>query len=78
MPGCGDMAMMHDADGALPAKGLTLDCVKSMHCLGIPAVPARASVAAWPVRYTSVSYWFLTRTLHGVSLTPSPFPPRPV
>jgi len=78
MPGCSDMAMALDADEALPAKGMTLDCVKSMHCLGILAMPARASVAEVPVRYTFVAYWSGARFLHGVSITPSPFPPRPV
>jgi hypothetical protein len=51
-PECPRMAMDHSGDSIpmpLPCKGIMLDCVKQMGCLGVPALPDRsgASVCRW-------------------------------
>ncbi len=74
MPGCAAMAMDHS--DAPAQKGLTPSCVKLMQCLGVPVGPTRVSLAAVPIRYAAVTYWPVAQHLDGVSLMPSPFPPK--
>lgn len=73
MPCCDDAA---DTGVPGPHKGITPDCVKVMQCLGIPALPVQAWLDSAFVSYAAVSYWSPDRRLSGLSLTPSPFPPR--
>ncbi len=48
-PECPRMAIEHHSEGMpipLPCKGIMLDCVKQMGCLGTPALPDRADAAS--------------------------------
>jgi hypothetical protein len=75
---CPRMAMEHPDEGApapLPCKGIMLDCVKQMGCLGIPALPDRSGTLGVPVAYAIVSYWSPSPSLSGEDIEPDLFPP---
>lgn len=78
-PECPRMAMgRHGDDSApapLPCKGIMLDCVKQMGCLGTPALPDRSGALSVPVAYTSVSYSSPSPSLTGRVVEPDLFPP---
>jgi hypothetical protein len=72
------MAMAHPDERApspLPCKGIMLDCVKQMGCLGTPALPDRSGILGVPVAYSIVSYWSLSPSLTGRDVEPDLFPP---
>jgi len=77
-PECPRMAMEHHSDPMsipLPCKGIMLDCVKQMGCLGTPALPDRSAAVSVPVEYSFVSYWATYPTLSGREIEPDLFPP---
>jgi hypothetical protein len=77
-PECPRMAMAHPDERApspLPCKGIMLDCVKQMGCLGTPALPDRSGILGVPVAYSIVSYWSLSPSLTGRDVEPDLFPP---
>lgn len=75
---CPRMAMEHHNERVpipLPCKGIMLDCVKLMGCLGIPALPDRSAAVGVPVAYSIVAYWAPCPTLSGRDVEPDLFPP---
>jgi hypothetical protein len=77
-PECPRMAMEHHSQGMpkpLPCKGIMLDCVKQMGCLGTPALPDRADAVSVPVAYSMVTYWSPGPALSGRNVEPDLFPP---
>jgi len=77
-PECPRMAMGHDGDSTpapLPCKGVMLDCVKQMGCLGTPALPDRSALLGVPVAYSIVAYWAPGSALYGRDVEPHLFPP---
>ena len=77
-PECPRMAMEHHSEGMpvpLPCKGIMLDCVKQMGCLGTPALPDRADAISVPVAYSIVAYWSPGPVLSGRDVEPDLFPP---
>ena len=77
-PECPRMAMEHHSEGMpipLPCKGIMLDCVKQMGCLGTPALPDRADAVSVPVAYSMVTYWPPGPVLSGRDVEPDLFPP---
>ena len=76
MPGCMDAAMAHDTGAPTSHQGITPDCLKMTQCLGVPAMPVQARLAAAPVAYAAVAYWSPYHRLSGRSPEPTPFPPR--
>jgi len=77
-PECPRMAMEHHSQGMpipLPCKGIMLDCVKQMGCLGTPALPDRADAVSVPVAYSMVAYWSPGPVLSGRDVEPDLFPP---
>jgi hypothetical protein len=75
-PECPRMAMEHPQDPApLPCRGIVLDCVKQMGCLGTPALPDRSNVVGVPVAYSIVAYCAPCRALLGRNVEPDLFPP---
>jgi hypothetical protein len=77
-PECPRMAMEHhntEVPAPLPCKGIMLDCVKQMGCLGTPALPDRSSTVSVPVAYTIVVYWSPGPSLSGQNIEPDLFPP---
>lgn len=77
-PDCPRMAMEHHSErvpAPLPCKGIMLDCVKQMGCLGTPALPDRSSTVSVPVAYTIVVYWSPGPSLSGQNIEPDLFPP---
>ena len=77
-PECPRMAMEHHSDRMpvpLPCKGIMLDCVKQMGCLGTPALPDRSGVVSAPVSYALVAYWAPCSALSGRDVAPDLFPP---
>lgn len=77
-PECPRMAMEHHSEGMpvpLPCKGIMLDCVKQMGCLGTPALPDRADAISVPVAYSIVAYWSPGPVLSGQDVEPDLFPP---
>jgi hypothetical protein len=77
-PECPRMAMERHSEGIpipLPCKGIMLDCVKQMGCLGTPALPDRADAASVPVAYSMVAYWSPDPLLAGREVEPELFPP---
>src|SRR5438876_10541934 len=77
-PECARMAMEHHGEGMpvpAPCKGMMLDCVKQMGCLGTPALPDRSTAVSVPVAYTSVAYWPLSPVLSGRGIEPDLLPP---
>jgi hypothetical protein len=72
------MAIAHLDEGVpvpLPCKGIMLDCVKQMGCLGTPALPDRSGVLGVPIAYAIVSYWSPSPSLTGQDVEPDLFPP---
>jgi hypothetical protein len=59
----------------IPCKGIMLDCVKQMGCLGTPALPDRADAVSVPVAYSMVAYWSPGPVLSGRDVEPDLFPP---
>src|SRR5215471_11144747 len=77
-PECPRMAMEHHSDPMsipLPCKGIMLDCVKQMGCLGTPALPDRSVAVGVPVEYSFVSYWATHPALSSREIEPDLFPP---
>ena len=77
-PECPRMAMGHPGDTMpvpLPCKGIMLDCVKQMGCLGIPALPDRSAAVSVPIAYSNVVYWAPCPALSGQDVEPDLFPP---
>ena len=77
-PECPRMAMDHSGDSTpvpLPCKGIMLDCVKQMGCLGTPALPNRSAAVSVPVAYNIVAYWAPCLALSGQYVEPDLFPP---
>ena len=77
-PECPRMAQDHSGDNMpvpLPCKGIMLDCVKQMGCLGIPALPDRSAAVSVPVAYNAVAYWAPCPALSGQDVEPDLFPP---
>jgi hypothetical protein len=74
-PECPRMAMEQPAPAPLPCKGIVLDCVKQMGCLGTPALPDRSGVLGVPIAYAIVSYWSPSPSLTGQDVEPDLFPP---
>jgi hypothetical protein len=77
-PDCPRMAMDHHGEGMpipLPCKGIMLDCVKQMGCLGTPALPDRADAVSVPVAYGMAAYWSPDPPLAGRDVEPDLFPP---
>ena len=71
---CEHMDAMKGAGAPLPCKGMTLDCIKQMGCIGFPDLP-QASVLATPVAYAAVDYRQLRQTSVGLSRKPDLDPP---
>jgi hypothetical protein len=64
------------APAPLPCKGIVLDCVKQMGCVGTPALPDRSGVLGVPIAYYAiVSYWSPSPSLAGQDVEPDLFPP---
>jgi len=77
-PECPRMAMERHGDTIpvpLPCKGIMLDCVKQMGCLGTPALPDRSAAVSVPVAYSIVAYWAPCPALFGRDVEPDLFPP---
>jgi hypothetical protein len=75
---CPRMAMERHADTVpipMPCKGIMLDCVKQMGCLGTPALPDRSAAVSVPVAYSLVAYWASCPPLSGQDVEPDLFPP---
>jgi len=77
-PECPRMAMDHHRDSMpvpLPCRGIMLDCVKQMGCLGTPALPDRSAAVSVPVAYNIVAYWAPCPAPSGQDVEPDLFPP---
>jgi hypothetical protein len=77
-PECSRMAMERHGDrvpAPLPCRGIMLDCVKQMGCLGTPALPDRTGAVRVPVAYSIVAYWAARPMLSGRDVEPDFFPP---
>jgi hypothetical protein len=77
-PECPRMAMEHHGDrvpAPPPCKGIMLDCVKQMGCLGTPALPNRSGAVSVPFAYSIVAYWAACPMLSGRDVEPDLFPP---
>ena len=77
-PECPRMAMERHGDTVptpMPCKGIMLDCVKQMGCLGTPALPDRSGTVGVPVAYRIVAYWAPCPALSGRDIEPDLFPP---
>jgi hypothetical protein len=77
-PECPRMATEHHSEPVpvpLPCKGIMLDCVKQMGCLGTPAQPDRSDAVSVPVTYSLVTYWAPCPALSGRDVEPDLFPP---
>ena len=77
-PECPRMAMEHHSEGTpvpQPCKGIMLDCVKQMGCLGTPALPDRFDAVSMPVAYSAAAYWLPCPGLSGRDVEPDLFPP---
>ena len=77
-PECPRMAMDQPGDGIpvpLPCKGIMLDCVKQMGCLGTPALPDRSAALSVPIAYSVVVYRASCPALSGQSVEPDLLPP---
>jgi hypothetical protein len=76
-PECPHMAMDQPDSMPVPApcKGIMLDCVKQMGCLGIPALPDRSASVSVPIAYSIVAYWAPCPALLGRGVKPNLFPP---
>jgi len=77
-PECPRMAMEHHSDRMplpLPCKGIVLDCVKQMGCLGTPALPDRSDAVSALVAFAFVDYRAACPVLSGRDVAPDLFPP---
>jgi len=75
---CPRMAMEHRSEPTpvpLPCRGIMLDCVKQMGCLGTPALPDRAAAVSVPVAYSIVAYWAPGPALFRRDVEPDVCPP---
>ncbi len=61
--------------GPMPCKGMTLDCMKWMGCIGFPSLPTPVGQASAPVEYGPVAYWSAVWLGDGVSIKPDLLPP---
>lgn len=60
----------------MPCKGIMLDCVKQMGCVGSPNLPSRSAELRTPVSYSRVTYWLPAEESAGLSIAPDLLPPR--
>lgn len=60
----------------LPCKGIMLDCVKQMGCVGSPNLPSRSAELRTPVSYSTVVYWSPVERSAGLTIAPDLLPPR--
>jgi hypothetical protein len=77
-PDCPRMAKEYHGDSVpvpAPRKGITLDCVKHMGCLGTPALPDRSDAVSAPIAHSIVAYWAPYPALAGRDVEPDRFPP---
>jgi hypothetical protein len=77
-PECPRMAMERHGESKpvpLPCKGIMLDCVKQMGCLGTPALPDRSDAVSRLVAYSAVGYWSPYAVLSGRYVEPDLYPP---
>ena len=77
-PECPRIAMEHHNKGVpapLPCRGIMLDCVKQMGCLGTPALPDHSSTLSVPIAYTIIVYWSPGPSLSDEYIEPDLFPP---
>ena len=77
-PTCLRMAMDRHGEGMpvpLPCKGVILDCVKQMGCIGTPALPDRSDAVSVPVLHGIVAYWLPCPVLSGRDVEPDLSPP---
>ena len=75
---CPRMAMEHRSEPMpvpLSCRGIMLDCVKQMGCLGTPALPDRSPAVSVAVAYSIVAYWAPCPALFGRDVEPDLFPP---
>jgi hypothetical protein len=75
---CPRVATEHRSDTVptpLPCKGIMLDCVKQMGCLGAPALPDHSNAVSASVAYSIVAYWLPSPALSGRDIEPDLFPP---
>jgi hypothetical protein len=59
----------------MPCRGMTLDCMKWMGCIGFPSLPSPVVQATAPVEYGRVAYAAATSIGRGISIEPSLLPP---
>jgi len=59
----------------LPCKGMDLECVKQMGCLGTPSVPLRLTADFVPFVYDTVAYSVPAKSSNGRSIKPELLPP---
>lgn len=60
----------------MPCKGIMLDCVKQMGCIGSPNLPSRSDALRTPVFRSTVVYWLPTEERAGLAIAPDLLPPR--
>ena len=76
---CARMAAEHpdrSAPKPMPCKGIMLDCVKQMGCIGSPNLPSRSDALRTPVSRGTVVYWLPTDERAGLAIAPDLLPPR--
>src|SRR6266851_9002744 len=76
---CPRMVAEHPDQGApkpIPCKGIMLDCVKQMGCIGLPSLPSRSAQLQMAVSYSTVVYWSPAEKRAGLSVAPDLLPPR--
>ena len=62
------------ADGRMPCKGITPDCIKQMGCIGFPTLPSTDGLST-QVAYTPLRYCLMQHRLTGIAPKPALFPP---
>ena len=72
------MAIGHHNQGMpvpAPCKGIMLDCVKQMGCLGTPALLEYSNTIGVPIAYATVVYSSSSPSWLGLGIKPDLFPP---
>jgi hypothetical protein len=59
----------------MPCKGMTLDCMKWMGCIGFPNLPTPVAQGSAPVEYGRVAYWSVASLGDGRAIKPNLLPP---
>jgi hypothetical protein len=62
------------ADGHMPCRGITPDCIKQMGCIGFPTLPSTDGLST-QVAYTTLRYRLMQHRLTGLALKPALVPP---